>query len=173
MNLLDAGNWPSNGPRPNVALLHEAQLMQRSLVAGDDRFHCFAGIGQRTATALRLVADDFEYEVSSDGDGTVPASCAVLPGCHGYFIACEHSELPRHAVVATAVGELLHDGRTSTMAHHYAPSSDAHVLVTDAVLRATYVDKIDWKLLSADERRRYLNQLNLAPPHYAATPPVT
>ena len=53
------------------------------------------------------------------------------------------------------------------MARRYATSDVAHVLVTDAALRETYVDKIDWKLLGADERRRYLNQLNLAPPHYA------
>ena len=91
----------------------------------------------------------------------------MLPECRSYFVDCEHSELPRNAVVATAVGELLRDGRTSAMAGHYETSAAAHVFVTDAALRATYVDKIDWKLLSADERRRYLNQLNLAPPHYA------
>jgi pimeloyl-ACP methyl ester carboxylesterase len=172
LDLFDAGSWPASGPCPNVALLREALAMQRTLAGGDERYHCIAGIGQRTATALRLVADDFEYEVSSDGDGTVPAPCAVLDGTCGYYIDCEHSDLPRNATVAAAVGELLRDGRTSVLAREHHASADAHVLVTDAALRLTYVDKIDWKLLSADERRRYLNQLNLAPPHYAAAAAV-
>ena len=40
--------------------------------------------------------------------------------------------------------------------------------VTDAQLRATYTEKVDWRALSNEERRRYLNQLNLAPPLYRA-----
>jgi pimeloyl-ACP methyl ester carboxylesterase len=168
LDLFDAANWPQCGPRPNAGLLREARVMQRELHAGDARWHCIAGNGQRTATGLRVVADDFEYEVSSDGDGTVPASCAILPDAEGYFLDCEHSNLPRSAAVATAVGELVTDGHTGVLPRRSPASTAAHVFVTDEVLRSTYVAKIDWKLLSADERRRYLNQLNLVPPHYAA-----
>jgi hypothetical protein len=175
LNLFDASNWPQRGPRPDATLLRAAAGLHPSLHAGDARFHCIAGTGQRSATGVRLRADDFEYDISSDGDGTVPAVCATLPGCENYFLGCEHSDMPRSAAVAEAVGELVQAGRTTRLTRSFAPSADAHVIVSDQLLRDTYVDKIDWKSLGADERRRYLNQLNLAPPHYAApiTPKLT
>jgi hypothetical protein len=42
------------------------------------------------------------------------------------------------------------------------------VRVSDAQLRESYASKVDWRALTSEERRRYFNQLNLAPPVYAA-----
>jgi hypothetical protein len=38
-----------------------------------------------------------------------------------------------------------------------------------STLRTTYADKVNWNALAPEERRRYLNQLNLAPPQYTTT----
>jgi pimeloyl-ACP methyl ester carboxylesterase len=166
LDLFDAAQWPADGPRPDSAALRAAGADMRRPPGADARFHAIAGTGQRTATTLRQVADDFEYEISSDGDGTVAMASATLPGERNWFDVCEHSGLPRSERVAQATAELLRTGDTALLARTADASDAAHVRVTDAQLRATYTEKVDWRALSNEERGRYLNQLNLAPPLY-------
>jgi hypothetical protein len=123
---------------------------------------------QRTVTGVRLDADEFHYQVSDAGDGTVPLASAQLAGCDNYYVRCEHSALPRSATVARAVLELLRQGRTTRLASLPGTRSGREVTVSDSQLRSTWNEKVDWAALAPGERRRYLNQLNQPPPQYAA-----
>jgi pimeloyl-ACP methyl ester carboxylesterase len=168
IDLFDAAQWPVNGPRPDEQALRSARSAARRAPGVDARFSAIAGTGQRTANRLRRAGDDFEYEISSDGDGTVPLASALL-GAERSHVACsEHSGLPRSEQVAHATIELLRAGHTVVLPRSAPTSHDAHVRVTDAMLRETYRDKVDWRALSNEARAAYLNQLNLAPPLYRA-----
>lgn len=168
LDLFDAAHWPRGGPQPDLTALQAAGTAPRRPPLADARFHAIAGTGQRTATILRRIDDEFEYEIGSDGDGTVAVASATLPGGRNWFDVCEHSGLPRSERVAQATAELLRTGETSLLAHEVSASDATHVRVTDAQLRTTYTEKVDWRALSNEERGRYLNQLNLAPPLYRA-----
>jgi len=168
IDLFDATAWPAADPRPDAQQLQAASGFQHAVAGADARFHCIAGIGQRTVTGLASGPEGFEYHISSDGDGTVPTPWATLTGASNYFVNCEHSELPRSEAIASAVVELLIDGRTARLPRSWRASAERVVRVSDAELRNTYNARVDWRMLSADERRSYLNRLNQAPPQYSA-----
>jgi pimeloyl-ACP methyl ester carboxylesterase len=167
--LLDPGGWPRYGLVPRPAMLRAAAECISQLAPVDSRFTCIAGLGQRTATACSRSEHELSYEITSGGDGTVPMTSAVPAGAASRYCRCEHSELPRDAGVAAAVIELLGD-RADCLALPSQPPAIAPepVTVTDSMLRTTYATKIDWNALPSEERRHYLNRLNLAPPQYAA-----
>lgn len=168
VDLFDATAWPAADPRPDTQRLQAASRFQRALAAADARFHCVAGTDQRTVTDLASGTEGFEYHVSSDGDGTVPTICATMDGAENYYANCEHSELPRSAAIADAVVELLQIGHTARLARDWRKSRDRVVRVSDAELRNTCNTKVDWRLLTHEERRIYLNRLNQAPSQYSA-----
>lgn len=167
IDLFAPEQWPQGEPQPDAQLLGAARRFVAQVARGDARHACIIGTGQRTVTGLSRVANDFVYEISSAGDGTVPSACAALPAADNRYISCEHSSLPRDAQVAAAAIALLRD-EPCTLAHVPAASSLDAVRVSDTELRSTYAEKIDWPTLSPEARRRYLNQLNLAPPQYSA-----
>lgn len=166
IDLFDARCWPEHGPRPDRIALDAARSEARRPPESDARFFAIAGTGQRTAVTLRHIEGDFEYEISSDGDGTVAVASATLAADRTWYEVCEHSGLPRSERVAQAVGELLRSGTTTLLAQQSDISDAPHVRISDAQLRGTYTEKVEWRALSAEERSRYLNQLNLAPPLY-------
>jgi pimeloyl-ACP methyl ester carboxylesterase len=165
IDLFAAESWPGTGPQPQQGLLHSARHFQARLASGDERYTSIIGTGNRTVTGLTRVGDEFEYRVTSAGDGTVPMVSATLDGADNRYVRCEHSALPRDAKVAAAVIALLDTGQCE-LASTPALTPPHAVNVSDAQLRETYATKIDWRTLSAEERRRYFNQLNLAPPQY-------
>ena len=167
-DLFDAAHWPQSGPRPNPQLLDAGRAFTTALPAGEPRCVAICGTLQRTVTGLRLERDEFLYQVSDAGDGTVPLASAQLEGSHNYFVRCEHSALPRSATVARAVLELLRQGRTTRLASITSTRNARMVTVSDNQLRTTWNEKIDWSAMTPEERRRYLNQLNRPPPQYAA-----
>jgi hypothetical protein len=167
LDLLAAANWPAAAPTVDAAALAAAASATRRPSPADERCVAIVGTGQRTATWLRRQGDDFEYEISSDGDGTVPFVSARLPGGRTWYTASEHSNLPRSERVAHATVELLRTGDTRLLGSEVMASDEAHVRVTDTQLRETYATKVDWRSLSHAERAAYLNQLNLAPALYA------
>lgn len=167
--LLEPGNWPATGVQPRPALLAAAATFHERLCAADPRFTCIAGYGQRTALTATRSDSGFVYEVASLGDGTVTAAAAVLPGAENRYCACEHSTLPRSESVAAAIIATLTSTSGDVMLSRVLPAiAPQPVRVSDQELAATSTTKIDWRALSADERRRYLNQLNIAPRQYAA-----
>jgi pimeloyl-ACP methyl ester carboxylesterase len=171
-DLFDIGHWPSAAPRPDPRLLQEASDFRRALASADERCIAIAGTQQRTVTGLRLAGDEFHYQISNAGDGTVPLASAQLPGCSNYYVRCEHIALPRSATVACAVLELLRSGRTSRLAAQPGRLRGRTVTVRDAELRGTWLQKIDWAGLAPGARRDYLNDLNEPPRQYAPFAPA-
>jgi pimeloyl-ACP methyl ester carboxylesterase len=167
-DIFDSAAWPSAGPRPDEQLLRLARAFVDTLPACDARCIAINGTHQRTVISLRLVDDDFHYEVGDTGDGTVPLASARAAGCDNYYVRCEHSALPRSASVARAVVELLRHGRTTRLASRPGPQLGRHVTVSDRELRTTWNQKVDWANLRSAAHRDYLNQLNQPPIHYAA-----
>lgn len=167
LDLFSAASWPPDAPTIDAAALAAAAAAARRAPAADGRCFAIVGTGQRTATWLRRHGGEFEYEISSDGDGTVPFVSARLADGRTWYTASEHSNLPRSERVAQATVELLRAGDTHLLGSDVVASDEAHVRVTDTQLRATYATKVDWRALSHEERAAYLNQLNLAPALYA------
>jgi pimeloyl-ACP methyl ester carboxylesterase len=174
-DLLDAASWPGTGPRPDARLLQAARDFGATLTASNTGPHaaadarCIAvcGVQQRTVVGLRLHAGEFHYQVSDAGDGTVPLASARLAHGDNYYVRCEHSALPRSVTVASALIELLRSGRTTRLARQVGTRSARPVVVSDAELRTTWNEKVDWARLRPAAHRDYLNRLNQAPPQYA------
>jgi len=167
LDLYEPGSWPAAGLKPDPALLHAARTAGRLLAPADERLICICGIRQRTVTALKMGAGEFEYGVSSAGDGTVPVAAAGLGDAPRYYLHCEHSELPRSERIARALTQLLLRGRTDLLSSRWQAARERPVLVSDTALRAVGAEKLNWVALSPAARRAYLNHLSDPPPAYA------
>lgn len=167
-DLFDPASWPDGDPRPQPGLLAAARGLAARLAAADPRMSSIVGIGQDTVTGAALEAGEFLYSVTRDGDGTVPAALATLPGACNYFTPTIHGELPRSRAVTAAVIEILDRGATGLLATEWSPARAPLVQVSESQLRRTHLRKVDWAALSPEERRLYLEHLN-DPPHFART----
>jgi hypothetical protein len=163
-DLFDAPSWPTAGPRPSAALLAAARASQGQLAPPDERFAVIAGVGAETVTAVRRRGEEFLYTLTRGGDGTVPLESALLPGVRSAFARAAHSDLTRNAVVAAAVVDMLRAGRTRRLPSRWAYAARASAQVSDAELRRTHAEKVDWAALTPKERRLFLENLN-EPPH--------
>jgi PGAP1-like protein len=159
IDLFDAGAWPATGPRPHPELLQAARRTLDQLAPPDERFAVITGAGKETVTALRRRGEEFVYTVTRGGDGTVPLTSALLPGVRAAYARVAHSDLTRDPVVAAAVVDLLRHGRTPRLPARWS-GARAHAQVSDAQLRRTHVQKVDWAALSPRERRLFLENLN-------------
>src|SRR5439155_7585262 len=72
LDLFDPQAWPTQGPTPAPGVLRAAAGLQQRLAAADERFHVVIGCNRTTATRIARRGDDFEYEYTLRGDGTVP-----------------------------------------------------------------------------------------------------
>lgn len=162
-DLFDARNWPATGPRPRAALLEAARATQRQLAPPDERFAVIAGVGAETVTRLRRRSGQFLYTLTRGGDGTVPLASALLPGVPSAYARAAHSDLTRDAVVAAAVVDLLRSGRTRRLPARPAGAARASAQLSDARLRRTHAEKVDWAALTPTERRVFLENLNDPP----------
>ena len=163
-DLLDAAAWPRSGPQPRAPLLAAARLTQSLLAPADARFAVIVGVGEETVTALTRRRDDFVYTLTRHGDGSVPATSAALAGARCVYAHVAHSDLTGNAQVAGAVGDFLMRGATSRLPALYQTRSRAAAQVSDAELRRSHANKVDWSALSAGARREFLANLN-EPPH--------
>jgi pimeloyl-ACP methyl ester carboxylesterase len=166
LDLFDPDCWPRTGARPDAKLLRAARDFGQRLAPSDQRFFSIVGTGQRTVTGVERRGQQFRYQVSSAGDGTVASGCAVLPGVRSYSLRCEHSELPRNESVAAALTDLLRRGRTQRLREGVIARHGRSTYVTDGILRRELARKLDWYQLSIGERRRYLDRLNEPPAAY-------
>ncbi len=166
IDLFDCDCWPRGTPAPDAALLRAARALTTALAPVDGRCIAIVGVGQRTVTGLERVGEEFVYAVSGEGDGTVPARSATLAGAPCYFFRSEHSELPRSPTVARALLDLIRKGTTTALRRSSALYHQPPVRVSDAELRNTYRNKVDWHALAPEARRIYLEQLNVPPPQY-------
>ena len=165
LDLFNAANWPSVGPQPNATLLARAARLEPG--SADPRIVCIAGYGRDTVVDASLDEgsthdNGFVYGVDPVGDGTVPVERAILPGTRAWFCEVGHSELPRHPLVHASLLALLsgHD----PLLNFDAPRHEARQLqrYSDAQLRQSCTDKIDWSQLDAPARRQFLDSLNEA-----------
>jgi len=162
-DLLDAAAWPRTGPQPRAALLAAARATQSLLAPADARFAAIVGVGEETVSALTRRRDDFLYTLTRHGDGSVPAASAALAGARCLYARVAHSDLTRDPRVAGAVADLLTRGATSRLPPHYRTRSRAAARVSDAQLRRSHVDKVDWSALAPGARREFLANLNEPP----------
>jgi len=163
VDLFDARAWPRTGPRPRAELLEQARSLERLLAPADERFVAIVGVDQETVTGIERDGDDFVYTITRQGDGTVPMTCAVLPGASTHFTSVAHSDLPRDALVASAVIDLLRDGTTRRLPAEWTRGGIARTQISDRELRRTHNGKVDFAALSPDERREFLQNLNEPP----------
>jgi hypothetical protein len=163
LDFFDPAAWPSSGPQPDVKLLAHARTLTRSLAPGDERYIVIVGAGQETVTRAARRGQEFEYTITRNGDGTVPTQCALLPGASAYYTSVAHSELARDEVVAHSIADLLRSGHTKGLKSKLARPSTARALITDAELRRTHTQKVDWAGLEPDARRVFLQTLNEPP----------
>lgn len=167
-SFFDPVAWPVRGPRPAPELLTAARGLENEIAPADERFVNVVGVGQDTVTGAALTGTDFRYSITRNGDGTVPAVLATLPGACNYYAAVAHSELPRNRDVLAALVDLLESGTTARLASHWSPARAPLVQVGEARLRRTHLRKIDWAALTPAQRREYLEHLN-DPPQFART----
>jgi pimeloyl-ACP methyl ester carboxylesterase len=159
-DLFDARDWPATGPGPDANLLAAARAVQRQFAPPDERFAVIAGVGAATVTAVGRRGDEFLYTLTRGGDGTVPLQSALLPGVRCAYARAVHSDLTRSPVIAAAVADLLRTGGTRRLSSSYRGIARASAQVSDAELRRTHAQKVDWAALSPKARRLFLENLN-------------
>lgn len=125
VDLYDVDTWPeaNKGYAPRKEILREASKVQQSLAPGDERMFMIAGVDQKTVVGIRLPEDgskEFHYEMSPEGDGTVPLQLARLPGVRAtYYISESHGSMPNNAIVGNAVADLLERDTTNVLTDAY------------------------------------------------------
>jgi len=170
LDLFDAHSWPAEGPQPRGALLQAAREARDRLAPADERFAVVAGVGEETVTAIARRREDFVYTLTRHGDGTVPVASAELEGARSAYARVAHSDLTRHPVVAAAVVDLLKHGATARLPGRRVGASRARAQVSDAQLRRSHVDKVNWGALTPEGRRLFLENLN-EPPRFTLRVP--
>ncbi len=163
LDLFDRASWPSRGPGPNRELLAASAGLAQRLAPADPRFHVVIGCNRTTATSVALRDDDFEYEYSLLGDGTVPIELARLPGARHSYVDCGHSDLSLDDRVIAGTIDLLKTGASQLLASSPPLRRGALSRVRDAELRGQYREKIDWPRMTPAQRREFLDTLNEPP----------
>ncbi|MGE5239324.1 MAG: alpha/beta fold hydrolase [Chloroflexota bacterium] len=159
LDLFDSGVWPKEGPQPADSILKEVPAVQEKLAPGRDGFYLIAGVDRETVTSLARGDEEFVYELSREGDGTVPLAFAELPGSKTYYIQESHGSLPNNRAVAQAVADILATGRTTVLRDSWAPARVAPWTVSEGRLRVTPVyEGRRGRRLSQGETRHLLDE---------------
>lgn len=138
VDLYDPASWPHTGPQPRATLLSAVKGAIEALAPADSRFFLIAGVNQDTVVGLRVSGNEFEYEVSPDGDGTVPlefARLANIPANQIYYVEAGHGSLPNNGAVESAVIDLLSSGTTAALPAQRPPANRAARFVSEGKLR--------------------------------------
>jgi len=138
LDLYEAATWPQKGPQPRSDLLAKVKPVLDKLAPADSRFFLIAGVNQDTVTGLRMNGSEFAYEISPDGDGTVPLDFARLtniPEDQTYYVEEGHGSLPNNGAVETAVIDILSKSSTVALPTQRPPTNRARRVVSEAELR--------------------------------------
>ncbi len=163
IDLFDPGQWPASGPQPVPGVLRQVPKVLGKLAPADERFFLIAGVNRETITGLRKdeQSNEFVYELSMAGDGTVPLAFAEIPGTKAtYYIEETHGSLPNNRLVARAVVDLLGTGSTSLLPQKRAAArGDITRTITDSALatRSPYPGRRS-RRLSSREMREVLSE---------------
>src|SRR5437773_2949358 len=139
IDLYKPDRWPTKGPQPRADLLGKVTAVVDRLAPADSRFFLIAGINRDTVVGLRMNAGEFAYEVSPDGDGTVPLAFAQLVNIAPqqiYYVDEGHGNLPNNGAVESAVADLLSSGTTSAITNQRAVSRPAACIGSETRLIA-------------------------------------
>ncbi|MBI4228628.1 MAG: CHAT domain-containing protein, partial [Deltaproteobacteria bacterium] len=159
VDLYKIETWPKHRPRPRISILERVKKVHESLAKADDRFYLIAGVNRETATNLRKEGDEFVYDVSIEGDGTVPLEFAMLPGAKTYYVEEGHGSLPNNRLVEQAVADLIETGKTGTLPDQWAPPTRRVRTVRDSELIIEPYDGRKGRELSQREIRHIVDDL--------------
>lgn len=189
IDLYDLDRWPQSGARPLKALLKGAIAAQQELAIEPEKFVMIAGVDQETTVGLKVAAgkdgkEEFIFERSRSGDGTVPLDFAVLPNVLTYYHAEEHGSLPKNPTIHKAVIEILRTGATTTLADRWERTrADSVVQVGETELRARFSAQLTRGVtdFSASDLRGFISEFaapakpsagNVAPFSISSSSPV-
>lgn len=149
-------------------LLPSASDFWRRLPANDARVLTIAGHGFATCAAARQAHGEWQFQFTSEGDGTVTLASAQPDAGICYLTNTLHGELSRTVLLAQAVIELLQTGQTALLPQASASIPRAVAApdtrwVPAADLPRISAAKIDWALMEPLDRRIFLETLNDAP----------
>jgi pimeloyl-ACP methyl ester carboxylesterase len=161
VDLTDPGNWPDSAPKPDAKLLKRAGGIQPQLAPSDRNkpFYMIAGVRQETVVGLRKGTEEFQYELSSDGDGTVPLNLAELPNAKMYYVEESHGSLPNNGTVCSAVADILGSGETSSLTTTRPGPTRARKVVGDSEIRRRSVETDAPRALSQREKRLLISEV--------------
>lgn len=90
--------------------------MDRAPTIDPVRMLYVAGCRRVTMSGMTIVAPgEFEYELTSEGDGRVPHELGLLPDVPTYYVDEVHGDLARNDTVLSAVDEMLATGKTEVL----------------------------------------------------------
>lgn len=90
--------------------------MERAPTIDPVRMLYVAGCRRVTVSGLTIVAPgEFEYELTTEGDGRVPHAFGLLPDVPTYYVDEVHGDLARNDTVLSAVDEMLATGKTDVL----------------------------------------------------------
>jgi pimeloyl-ACP methyl ester carboxylesterase len=166
INLYDPAAWPQSEPRPRPKQLAGVKPVVDSLAPADDRFFLIAGVNQDTVVGLHKQNGEFSYEISPDGDGTVPLAFARLdkiPENHIYYVEEGHGSLPNNGAVESAVIDLLSSGQTTAVPAVRPPARRGTRTVSEAQVREMAIRALGVGQLGSSDYRHLLDAV-AAPP---------
>jgi pimeloyl-ACP methyl ester carboxylesterase len=160
VDLLDAREWPTDGPLPNGELLAQVAAARLKLAPVDARMVHIVGVNQETVIDLRRTRAGFEYAMNRNGDGTVPLSSARMPKLKCFYVDAAHADLPNNPRVIDAIIDLLRKGDSNALPRRWRARPGAMRYVDDAQLRLEGNDKIDWRRLTPAQREAVFAELD-------------
>ena len=170
VDLYNLTGWPSTGPAPISNLFQSARQVQQSLAPADQRFTLIAGVNQETVVGVHMEDNEFSYDLSMEGDGTVPLALAQLPGAKTYFIEESHGSLPNNRQVAKAVDDILATGATAALPDRWEVSrAGVTRMVKDSDFKEIEFGGSGGRALSQREQRQLLDELVSATSHETST----
>jgi pimeloyl-ACP methyl ester carboxylesterase len=162
VDLYRSDSWPATGPGPRQPLLDRVAAARELLAPASDRLFLIAGVNLNTTVGVRSGNGEFLYEVSKEGDGTVPLELALLPGVRTYYIEETHGSLPNHPRIAIAVAGILDHGETDALPDRWERTRAPVRLVRESELRVSPFEEA--RPLSPFEERHLIEEF--ASPDY-------
>ena len=108
--------WPDGGVVPADDVLSAAGGAQQSLPDTDRRFHQIVGIDQETIVGARIENGSLAFELSDDGDGTVPRDLAETDGVAArYYYPGGHAWLCNRVDIIHGAADIIRTGETARL----------------------------------------------------------
>ncbi len=134
-----------------------------TLASGDERFVNIIGAGQETVTRATRRNGEFVYTITRQGDGTVPVTCAELPGAR--------TTTPRSRTVSwrampswrRPLPMSFAPAKRRAWTTSGRSNGKAEARISDTQLRRTHTEKVDFAHMEPEARQAFLRNLNEPP----------